>query len=314
MMRKLTAAPRILLLGGNGQVGFELRRSLATLGTVVATSRAQCDIARAGHLANTLREVDPDLIVNAAAYTAVDAAERDAATARAVNAEAPGVLAEFAASASIPLVHFSTDYVFDGKKGAPYVEDDAARPLSVYGATKAAGDAAVVAAGGAHLILRAGWIYGLHGTNFVRTILRAAGERDRLQVVTDQIGTPTPASLLADVTAHLLREYLRCGGDAFPFGTYHVAPAGATDWYRYAQEVLALAARQGIALRAHTDAVEATTSAAYQASRAAGETTVARRPLDARLDTSRLAGTFGLHMPDWRDGLGRLFEQLPRSW
>lgn len=306
MLASVSAPARILLLGGSGQVGFELRRSLALLGPVVAPSRDDCDLARPDGLEDALRRFDADVIVNAAGYTTVDAAEHDRATAWAVNARSPEVMARFAASRAIPLVHVSSDYVYDGEKGAPYVEDDATRPLSVYGESKAAGDAAVAGAGGAHLILRAGWIYGVHGSNFVRTILRAAREKARLQVVADQVGTPTSAALLADVAAHALRDAMRCGGGAFPSGVYHVAPEGATNWHAFACEILARAERQGVPLRARPDAVEPADSAARAAA--------ARRPRDSRLDTSKLARTFGLHMPAWQDGLSRLFDQLPRSW
>ncbi|RLK35509.1 dTDP-4-dehydrorhamnose reductase [Cupriavidus plantarum] len=306
MPSSVTTPARILLLGGSGQVGFELRRSLALLGKVVAPSRDACDLARPHRLADVLRHFDADVIVNAAGYTAVDAAERDRATAWAVNAESTAVLATFAASSSIPFVHVSSDYVYDGEKGEPYVEDDAPAPLSVYGESKAAGDAAVAAARGAYLIFRAGWIYGVHGNNFVRTILRAAREKDRLQVVTDQWGTPTSAALLADVAAHALHDAMRRGDGAFPSGVYHVAPEGAATWHAYACQVLTYAARQGMPLRVSPDAVEATASAA--------RATPARRPRDTRLDTSKLARTFGLRMPAWQDGVSRLFHQLPRSW
>lgn len=306
MRSDASTPPRILLLGGSGQVGFELRRSLGTLGVVVAPSREVCNLSNPDELAETLRRADADVIVNAGGYTAVDAAEQDRMTAYTINARAPEVLARFAASRAILLVHLSTDYVYDGEKGAPYVEDDVPRPLSAYGETKLAGDAAVAAAGGPHLILRAGWIHGVHGGNFVRTILRAARDRDRLQVVMDQVGTPTPAALLADVAASAVRDHLWRGADLFPSGVYHVAPSGATNWHAYACEVLALAEQRGMPLRARADAVEPVTSA--------DRASPARRPRDTRLDTTKLTRVFGLYMPPWQDGLARLLDQLPRSW
>lgn len=290
----------ILVLGANGQVGHALRRSLATLGPIVATTRSgalpdgsACEIAdlnRPDTLADLVERIAPIAVVNAAAYTAVDKAEDDEAAAFRANADAPRVLARACASRGIPFVHYSTDYVFDGQGTRPYREDDAVAPLGVYGASKLAGEEAVRAAGGTHLILRTAWVYGQHGHNFMRTMLRVGAERDELRVVGDQIGTPTPATLIAEVTAALLRE-----GDAVS-GTYHLTPQGETSWHGFAEAIFDEAIAQGLIPRAPR--VVAITTTDYP--------TRARRPAYSCLDVGKLERRLGYAMPDWREGLRKV--------
>jgi dTDP-4-dehydrorhamnose reductase len=300
---------KMLLTGRDGQLGFELVRALAPLGELVAVGRADCDLADVDADADALRALvrrhAPDVIVNAAAYTAVDRAESERDAAFAVNARAPGVLGEEAARLGALVVHYSTDYVFDGAGSRPWTEDDAPAPLGVYGSSKLAGERALAEACARHLVLRTSWVLGAHGGNFAKTMLRLAAERDTLAVVDDQFGAPTSAALLADLTARLLRQYARDGADAFPFGTYHLAAAGETSWYDYARFVLGAARAAGRPLRAGPDAVQGVATADYP--------TAAQRPLNSRLDTSRFQLTFGLRLPPWQDGVGQVLQQLFRS-
>jgi dTDP-4-dehydrorhamnose reductase len=293
---------RILLTGKDGQLGFELMRSLAPLGEVTAVGRADCDLTDADALRALVREVAPEVIVNPAAHTAVDRAESECETAFAVNARAPGVLGEEAARLGALVVHYSTDYVFDGAGQAPWTEDDSPAPRSVYGSSKHAGERALAEACRRHLILRTSWVLGAHGGNFAKTMLRLAGERDRLNVVDDQFGAPTSACLLADLTAHLVRQWEREGKDAFPYGTYHVSASGETSWYDYARFVLAAAHAAGKPLRAGPGDVLPVTTAAYPAA--------AKRPANSRLDTSRFRHTFGLRLPPWQDGVLHVLRQI----
>ncbi|HEY8355980.1 MAG TPA: dTDP-4-dehydrorhamnose reductase [Ramlibacter sp.] len=295
---------RILLFGRDGQLGWELQRSLTPLGQLVALGSAADDQGLCGDfhdlqgIARTVAQVRPDAIVNAAAYTAVDRAEAEPERARAVNALAPGVLAQAAQRVGAPLVHYSTDYVFDGEGRKPWVETDRTGPLSVYGRTKLEGEQRVAQAQPWHLVLRTSWVYGARGGNFARTMLRLAGERERLTVVDDQFGAPTGADLLADVTAHALRALL---ADPALAGTYHVAAAGETSWHGYARFVLAQARLAGMALRAGPDEVDAVPTSAFP--------TPARRPHNSRLDTARLRSTFGLHLPAWEQGVARMLQE-----
>lgn len=298
---------KILLLGANGQVGWELRRSLAPLGDLVALARAPSegvegiDLANAAALAGAMKAIRPDIVVNAAAYTAVDKAESDEANAIAVNATAPGVIARELAHTSGWLVHYSTDYVFDGSGHLPRDEDAAAAPLGVYGRTKLAGEEAIRASGCRHLILRTSWVHAARGGNFARTMLRLASQRDALKVVDDQVGAPTGADLLADVTAHVLR---RAVVDDSVSGTFHTCAAGETSWCDYARHVIAWGHRAGLPLRATTDAVAGIATRDYP--------TPARRPLNSRLDTRKLRHCFGLALPLWQSGVDRMLaEALP---
>ncbi len=294
---------KILLFGKNGQVGWELQRSLSPLGELVAFGSRETDLhadfLQPERLAETVRAVRPDVIVNAAAYTAVDPAESDRDAAHCVNAIAPGVLAQAAQACGAWMVQFSTDYVFDGSGTKPWRESDPTGPLSVYGATKLEGEQRVMQAGARHLVLRTSWVYGARGGNFARTILRLAQEKDHLSVVDDQFGAPTGAELLADVTAHALRAALDHPALA---GLYHVAAGGETTWHGYARHVLAQAQAQGLALRVTPDRVEAVPTSAYP--------TAARRPANSRLDTGALRRAFGLTLPDWRVGVDRMLAEV----
>ena len=292
----------ILLLGKGGQVGWELQRSLAVLGNVTALdfdSQEHCgDFSNPAGVAETVRALRPDVIVNAAAHTAVDKAESEPDLARLLNATTPGVLAEEAARLGAWLVHYSTDYVFDGSGTRPWVETDTPAPLSCYGRTKLEGEQRIQQSGCKHLILRTSWVYAARGGNFAKTMLRLAQERDRLTVIDDQWGAPTGADLLADVTAHALRHLAQHPQDG---GLYHCVAAGETNWNLYAKEVLALAvqAQPAIKLKA-TDVAPVPTSAFP---------TPAARPHNSRLNTARLQATFGLRLPHWRDGVARMLQE-----
>ena len=293
---------KILLLGKNGQVGWELQRALAPLGALVALDRAGADGLRGDledldGLARTVRKIAPDVVVNAAAYTAVDKAETDVARAQCINAEAPGVLAAAAAEVGALLVHYSTDYVFDGSGDKPWREDSPTGPLSVYGRTKLAGEDAIRASACRHLIFRTSWVHAARGGNFARTMLRLAAERERLTVIADQIGAPTGADLIADVSAHAIRASLAAPALS---GTYHLVADGETSWHGYARFVIETARELGVSLKVEEIAPIATRD--YP--------TAAARPLNSRLDTQRLRSAFGLHLPDWRDGVARMLREI----
>lgn len=287
----------VLLFGANGQLGQELLRALAPLGTVTATTRSgsladgsPCDVAdfnQPATLAALMDRVQPDVVVNAAAYTAVDRAEEDRDAAWRANADAPGVIARWCAAAGVPLVHYSTDYVFDGQGTRAYLEDDATAPLGVYGQSKLAGEDAVRAAGGRHLIFRTAWVYASHSANFLRTMLRVGAEREVLRVVADQVGTPTPAALIADVTAQVLQHPGRLSG------TWHLTASGQTSWHGFAEAIFAQAQAGGVLAR--VPVVEAISTADYP--------TPAKRPAWSVLDNGRLQQDFGLQLPSWQDGL-----------
>ncbi len=297
---------KILLFGKGGQVGWELQRSLAPLGEVVAldfdSTGLHADFSRPAGLADTVRAVRPDVIVNAAAHTAVDRAEAEPALAAALNEEAPRVLAAEAAAAGAWLVHYSTDYVFDGSGHTPRREDAATGPLSVYARTKLAGEEAIRASGCRHLIFRTSWVYAARGGNFARTMLKLAAERDSLKVIDDQVGAPTGADLLADVTAHAMRA---AHIDANLAGTYHCVAAGETTWHAYARFVIEWARAEGLPVQVAADAIQAVPTSAFP--------TAARRPLNSRLSTDKLRAAFGLALPAWQTGVERmLMEVHPR--
>jgi dTDP-4-dehydrorhamnose reductase len=273
---------RILLTGANGQVGWELRRTLAPLGELEALGRAELDLHDAGRIREAVRASNADVIVNAAAYTAVDKAESEREAAFAVNAAAPGVLAEEAKRGGALLVHYSTDYVFDGAKPAPYVEEDAPNPINVYGASKLAGERAIVGSDCRYLILRTSWVYGPRGANFYLTMLRLARERPELRVVDDQVGAPTSSLAIARATAQLLRPGAH--------GLYHLSAAGRTSWCGFARAILG---RAGIATP-----VVAIRTEDYPAP--------ARRPRNSRLDCSRLRTDFGVALASWEEGLAEV--------
>ncbi len=295
---------KLLLLGPEGQVGWELQRSLAPLGQVIVGDRQRPtpgagDLEKPDALRAAVRVLRPDVIVNAAAYTAVDAAEKDQDRARLINATAPGVLAEEAASLSALLVHYSTDYVFDGSGTAAWQEDDPTGPLSVYGRTKLEGEELIRQSGCRHLIFRTCWVYASRGKNFLRTMLRLASERDALSVVGDQVGAPTGADLIADVTAHAISMASRSPAIS---GTWHLAAAGCTSWHGYATHVIATARALGHPVRVAKDAIRACTTSDFP--------TPARRPANSGLDTTKLCETFTLAMPDWKVGVDRAIREL----
>jgi dTDP-4-dehydrorhamnose reductase len=295
---------KILLFGRNGQVGWELQRSLAPLGELVALDRAGAqglcgDLADPNGVAQTVRSVRPDVIVNAAAYTAVDKAESDADAARTINAIAPGTMAAAAREVDALLVHYSTDYVFDGSGTRPWTETDSTGPLGVYGQTKLEGEQRIGQALSRHLVLRTSWVYAARGGNFAKTMLRLAREREELKVVADQVGAPTGADLLADVTAHAVRSLLAGGGAP---GIYHVAASGATSWHEYARFVVTHAQQAGHQLKAGPERVLPIPSSAF--------TTPARRPHNSRLATTRFQTTFGLALPPWEQGVARMLQEI----
>ena len=295
---------KILLLGKNGQVGWELQRSLQPLGEVVALDRHSTplcgDLLQAAALAEAVRAVAPDVIVNAAAYTAVDKAESDTEAARTINAEAVGVLAREAKALGAWLVHYSTDYVFNGSGSTPWQEDDATGPLSVYGQTKLDGEQLIAASGAKHLVFRTSWVYAARGGNFAKTMLRLAQERDKLAVIDDQWGAPTGAELIADVTAHALRMAVAGAQDLS--GIYHLVAAGETTWNRYAQFVLAEAKQINPALNITAREVAAVDTSAFP--------TPAKRPNNSRLNTVKLQQTFDLVLPPWQTGVQRMLQEI----
>ena len=287
----------ILLTGKNGQVGWELQRALLPLGRVAAFGHGELDLADPGAVRRKLDEVRPEVVVNAAAYTAVDKAESEPEQANAVNAAAPALLAQEAARRGALLAHYSTDYVYDGAKAAPYVESDKTNPLGAYGRSKLAGEEGIRASGCDHLIFRTSWVYAARGANFLRTILRLAAEREELRIVMDQIGAPTWARLIAEATALALRQALaeRRHG-RFESGLFHLACAGETSWHGFASAIVA--GRSGLRVKTVTPI----TTADYPLP--------APRPANSRLDTSAFRARFGLALPDWRDCLPFCLEEL----
>jgi len=314
---------RILLLGGSGQVGSQLRATLAPLGEVIAPARASgWDLSDPVELAARVEQLAPEVIVNAAAYTAVDRAEAEPALAHRVNAEAPAALAAAARSLDAWLIHYSTDYVFDGRGSRPWCEDDPTGPLGVYGQSKLAGERAIAARHARHLIFRTSWVHGPHGANFIRTMLRLAGERDSLAVVNDQIGAPTGAPLIAHVTAQAIARVTaptnsRTSALASALGsarvqqapdlagTYHLAAGGETSWWDVACLALSEARQQGAALRCGPEQVAPIPTTQYP--------TPAQRPLNSRLNTRKLREAFGLALPAWQDGVRQTVQSLLAS-
>jgi len=293
----------ILLFGKNGQVGWELQRALASLGEVIAldadSRELSADFSNPEALAATVRAVAPQWIVNAAAHTAVDKAESEPDLARAINAGAPGVLAREAAAMGAWLMHYSTDYVFDGSGSAARAEDAPTGPLGVYGATKLEGEELIRASGCRHLIFRTSWVYAARGGNFARTMLKLAQERDALKVIDDQIGAPTGADLLADLSAHAMRSVAlqpQLGG------TFHAVASGHTSWHGYAMHVIDNARARGLPIRVAAEAIAAVPTSAFP--------TPARRPANSRLDTGKLRNTFGLWLPDWQSGVDRMLAEV----
>ncbi len=298
---------RFLLFGGSGQVGTELRRSLAPLGDVVATTRSgklpdgssceRADFDAPETLSALIERIAPDIVVNAAAYTAVDRAEDDIAAAFRANSEAPGAIAVACAARNVLLVHYSTDYVFDGRAARPYREDDPVAPLGVYGASKLAGEEAIRDSGARHLIFRTAWVYAAHGRNFPRTMLRLAAERDELRVVADQVGSPTPAGLIADITTKVLAQ------EPARSGLWHLTTTGQVSWHGFAQAIVEGAYARGLLDR--LPRVVPITTVDYP--------TTAARPANSVLDTSKLLRDFNLAAKPWHDGLGEIIDAIAQA-
>jgi len=293
---------KILLTGKNGQLGFELQRALAPLGQFFAIDQQECNLASPDALRALIREVQPELIINPAAYTAVDRAESEPEIASAVNATAPAVMGEEARRIGAWVIHYSTDYVFDGTGTRPYLETDPTNPLNVYGLTKRDGDVALQTTCPDHLIFRTSWVVGAHGNNFAKTMLRLAAEREELSIVADQFGAPTSASLLADITAQIVGRSQREGRKSLPFGLYNLTASGVTTWHGYACFVLEQAIKNGIALKVAPERVKAITTADYPLP--------AKRPANSQLDNGLFRSTFGFELPDWQDGINHILQQI----
>lgn len=305
------ARQKILLIGANGQVGHALQTALAPLGELVCLTRAQLDLATLPTsdavpeaLLEQVQSCHPTVIVNASAYTAVDRAESEPQLADLLNARVPGWLATLANQLGACLVHYSTDYVFDGTKPGPYVESDPTHPQSVYGRTKLQGEQAVALACPRHLIFRTSWVLSAQGANFLKTMLKLGQERDALTIVSDQVGAPTTAELIAEVTAQVLTTMLKGPASAQDprWGTYHLVASGETNWFAYAQYVFKNARAQGWPLKVTTDAIKPIATADYPVA--------ARRPLNSRLDTTKLRQTFELELPAWQSGVDQVLSAL----
>ncbi len=301
--------PSILLLGANGQVGHALRTTLASLGEVVSCTRAELDLGQAANLPDAMAalvaRVKPAVIVNAAAYTAVDRAESDADAAYVLNAVVPGLLAQAAEAVGACLVHYSTDYVFDGTQASAYQETDPTHPLSVYGQTKLQGEQAVAHACPRHLIFRTSWVVSAHGGNFLKTMLKAGQERDSLRVVADQFGAPTSARLIAQTTTQILMQLLGQPADDPRWGLYHLVAGGQTNWHAYAQYVLTQARAAGWPVKVDPASITAIATADYPVA--------ATRPMNSRLDTTKIQQTFHLPLPDWKAGVDAVLAELALS-
>jgi dTDP-4-dehydrorhamnose reductase len=294
---------KILLFGKNGQVGWELQRSLASLGELTALSSADdefCgDLANFEGIKQTIRKIAPDIIVNAAAYTTVDSAEHETERAHILNAQAPGVLAQEARHLNAWLIHYSTDYVFNGNSDQPYLETDVTDPLNVYGKTKLEGENNIIASGCQHLIFRTSWVYAAHGNNFIKTILRLAQQRDKLTIVNDQIGAPTGAELIADITAYALLS-LRYQSQIS--GIYHLTAQGCASWYEFAKFILEHARCVNFPLKVQPDALLPIASLDFSSP--------AKRPLNSRLDFRKLENKFDLKLPIWQAGVSRTLAEI----
>jgi dTDP-4-dehydrorhamnose reductase len=285
----------ILLTGANGQVGWELQRTLGSCCRVIALTRDQLDLSQPDAIRRAVRTHQPDIIINPAAYTAVDKAESEPELALAINGSAPGILAEEAKELDALLVHYSTDYVFDGNQSEPYTEGDSPNPQSVYGRTKLAGEQAIRTVGGKHLILRTSWVYGEHGNNFVKTVLRLAKTRNELRIVSDQYGAPTWARLLANSTALLLQRWQEKDGDPGLCGLYNLTAAGRTSWFQYTQEIVRLAGQYDTEIANKTLAIQPIATSEYPLP--------AKRPANSVLATDKIKHAFALVMPLWQDDL-----------
>lgn len=296
---------RILLFGKDGQIGSRLQHSLAPIGNILALGRKELDLANLEGLQRRLNAACPDIIVNAAAFTDVERAEIEPARARAINCDAVEVMAQYAVQNGASLVHYSTDYVFNGKKESPYTENDVTAPLNVYGVTKCDGEMVVRSTQCRHLILRTSWIYSSSGTNFARTILRLAHERDTVQVVDDQIGSPTSARLIADITADILKRIAHREWPMNFDGTFHVTASGYTSWYGFARFLIEEGHRAGMKLKCWPEGIRAVKSSEYE--------TAAERPMNSRLSTEKMLRVFGVQLPPWTEDASRLVSELTES-
>lgn len=292
---------KILLIGKDGQVGWELQRALIPLGEIKAVDVADCDLTDADQLRSLIRSYKPSVIVNAAAYTAVDKAESEQQVANAVNAIAPQIMAEEAAVSGALLIHYSTDYVFDGTQVGFYSEDDVTHPLSIYGATKLAGEIAIKKSGCKHLIFRTSWVFAARGANFAKTMLKLARQREELKVVGDQYGAPTSAELLADVTALCIQQKLESTSDS-PDGVYHLVANGETTWHAYAQYVIKTAIEMGQDLKCLPENIISIPASDYPVP--------AKRPQNSRLNTGKIRTTFGINLPDWQYHAKRMLNEI----
>lgn len=292
---------KMLLLGKSGQLGWELQRSLAPLGDLIALDRNSVDhcgdLTNLNGLSETIIKINPDVIVNAAAYTAVDKAESDSVTANLINADAPEVMANVAEKINALVVHYSTDYVFNGVEGLPWQEWDDVDPINTYGKSKMLGERAIINSGCRHIIFRTSWVYAARGNNFIKTMLRLAKEKDQLKIINDQYGAPTGAELIADITAHVL-----CRSNKLPDGIYHLAASGETSWYEYAQFIFELARKQGEHLKLEPHAVIPVFTEQF--------ITPAKRPLNSRLNCEKLKEQSSLFLPDWRLGVERTLMEI----
>ena len=282
---------KILLLGSNGQLGRELERQLSSVGSVAAFPRSALDITNHRAVRDAVLAIHPNIIVNAAAFTAVDKAETDSERANSVNAEAVANLAQIAQKNGAWLIHYSTDYVFDGSKPTPYIETDAPNPINVYGASKLAGETAIAAADCQHLIFRTSWVIGKDGNNFAKTILRLAAERNSLKVISDQLGVPTSPSLISKITIDAIRAIKQ--DKAWPQGIYHLAPQGVSSWHEIAKTLIVYAEQQRVQLNTQVADIQAITTAEYP--------TAAKRPLNSQLDTHKLRAQLSFDLPNWKD-------------
>ncbi len=297
-----TRGPRILLLGADGQLGWELRRALLPLGELLPMARAQADLGDAGALRALLDRLRPDVVVNAAAYTAVDRAQGEPELAHRVNARGPALLADYAAASGAWLLHYSTDYVFDGSGTRPWREGDPTHPLGVYGRSKLEGEQALRASGCRHLILRTSWVFAARGGNFAKTMVRLGCERESLRVVADQVGAPTSAELIADISALALHRLMREPELARANqGLYHLSSSGCTSWHGYACHVLSHVAQRGMSLRCDATQVQPISSAEYPAA--------APRPANSRLDCEALRNWLGVWLPPWQPQVERMLDE-----
>lgn len=283
---------KILLIGSNGQLGRELERQLSSVGSVAAVPRSALDITNHRAVRDAVLAIHPNIIVNAAAFTAVDKAETDSERANSVNAEAVANLAQIAQKNGAWLIHYSTDYVFDGSKPTPYIETDAPNPINVYGASKLAGETAIAAADCQHLIFRTSWVIGKDGNNFAKTILRLAAERNSLKVISDQLGVPTSPSLISKITIDAIRAIKE--DKAWPQGIYHLAPQGVSSWHEIAKTLIVYAEQQRVQLNTQVENIQAITTAEYP--------TAAKRPLNSQLETHKLRAQLSFELPNWKDG------------